>query len=43
MYRVLFVLLATSRYLPLANADNGLITAKSPYPVDETPKRCVKR
>ena len=36
MYRVLFVLLATLPCLPLANADNGLITAKSPYPVDET-------
>jgi uncharacterized protein (DUF302 family) len=36
MYRVLFVLLATSFYLPLANADNGLITVKSPYTVDET-------
>ena len=36
MYRVLFVLLATSLYLPLANANNGLITAKSPYTVDET-------
>lgn len=36
MYRVLFVLLATLPCLPLANADNGLITAKSPYTVDET-------
>ena len=36
MYRVLFVLLATSLYLPLASADNGLITVKSPYTVDET-------
>jgi len=36
MYRVLFVLLATSFYLPPANADNGLVTVKSPYTVDET-------
>jgi uncharacterized protein (DUF302 family) len=36
MYRVLFLLLATLLYLPLVNADNGLITAKSPYTVDET-------
>jgi len=36
MYRVLFVLLATLPCPPLANADNGLITAKSPYSVDET-------
>ncbi|MGI9320610.1 MAG: DUF302 domain-containing protein [Thiogranum sp.] len=36
MYRVLLVLLATLPCLPLANADNGLITAKSPYAVDET-------
>jgi len=36
MYRVLFVALATLFYLPLANADNGLIMAKSPYTVDET-------
>jgi uncharacterized protein (DUF302 family) len=36
MYRVLFLLLVTLLYLPLANADNGLITVKSPYPVDET-------
>jgi len=36
MYRVLFLLLITLLYLPLANADNGLITAKSPYTVDET-------
>jgi len=36
MYRVLFVVLATLLYLPLTNADNGLITAKSPYTVGET-------
>ncbi|MEA3242358.1 MAG: DUF302 domain-containing protein [Pseudomonadota bacterium] len=36
MYRVLFLLLATLLYLPLVNADNGLIKAKSPYTVDET-------
>ena len=36
MYRVLFVVLATLLYLPLTNADNGLITTKSPYTVGET-------
>lgn len=36
MYRILFVLLATLLYLPTAATDNGLITAKSPYTVDET-------
>jgi uncharacterized protein (DUF302 family) len=36
MHRVLFIVLAALCYLPLANADNGLITAKSPYPVNET-------
>jgi uncharacterized protein (DUF302 family) len=36
MYRVIFVLLATLWFFPTANADNGLITLKSPYSVDQT-------
>ena len=36
MYRVLFALLVSLPYLPLAGADNGMITARCPDTVDAT-------
>jgi hypothetical protein len=39
MHRGLFALLASLPYLPLAGADNGLITTRCPFTVDETPDR----
>ena len=43
MYRVLFALLASLPYLPLAGADNGTITARCSYTVDETLDRPENR
>ena len=36
MYRVLFAFLVSLPYLPLAGADNGMITARCPDTVDAT-------
>lgn len=46
MYHVLFALLDSLPYLPLAGADNGMITARCSYTVDETldrPEQALSR